>query len=194
MTNKKLLLLLITTIYIIFNLSAETITEEFVNKASGKTIIYKGEDYRGEGTFFLKNEAKLITIVTTEIRYGPMVNWFGNDIAEIFIPHGNPFNSSFLFNTRTLKLSDMLNNLIAVFPEQDIVVYTDFENFYFARVNSQEILQKIHINGIEGSYMALRHYFNILIQNDVIKIGVKYEPYTYKDLETYKYYDFKKEF
>lgn len=192
--RKKSVIVFVQVWFLSFTFFPEIIMQEFSNPTSGQTIVYKGEDYRGQGTFYLKRNDQLVPIVTTKIRYGPMVNWFGNEIAEIFIPHGSPFNSSYLYNTKTMELSGMLDNVITVLPQDDIVVFTDWERFYFSRISSQEILQEVFIEGIASSYMALRQHFNIILEKETIRIGVDYEPGTYIDLETFMYYEFERKF
>jgi hypothetical protein len=175
-------------------IQAEIITQEFRNPSGYLSIVYKGEAYRGKGSFYLNENNKLTPILDTEIRYGPMINWFGDDIAEIFIPHGSPFNSSYIYNAKTKKISGRLDNLITIFPQDDIVVFTDWERFLFAKISTQMILQEIEIEGAACSYMATRDYFDVSLDQGDIAIGIAYELYTHKELDSFKYYKFKREF
>lgn len=165
--------------------------ENFINPKNGKTIKYKGAGYRGRGTFYFIKDNSEKFIVETKIYYGPQVYWHGDNIAEIFLPYGSPFNASYLYNSDTGKLSELFPSILAVFPEEDAFVCGDvYGIFHFIRISTGIPIQDIKIDGIGCSWMELREAFDIKMDRDKIKIGVSYMPYTYKLLNEMIYYEF----
>jgi len=69
----------------------EIVEIEFKNQVSNNVIYYIGAYYRGKGSFWINLNGTRIEILNTHIRYGPMIKWYGESIAEIFIPTGSPF-------------------------------------------------------------------------------------------------------
>jgi hypothetical protein len=158
-------------------------------------IIYIGEERRGEGVFYLqKDEATKLEIIKTNIRYGPRINWYGDNFAEIFIPTGSPFNHSFLYDVKNNRLSGSIDNVLNVFPDENIVIYSDWENFIVDRINDERNLQKIKVEGVTGSYLAIREHFQISTSINEIIICIDFEPYTFNESENKKCFKFKKEF
>jgi hypothetical protein len=186
--------LIITVLVSSINAYCEETTVIFKSPNGISNIIYKGEDYRGEGTFYLKEIDKSNVIIKTNIYYGPRINWYGDYFAEIFIPHGSPFNSSFIYDIKSKRLSRLIDNVMNVFPERNLVVFTDWEGFIFADIFKEIILQNEKIDGINGSVMAIRSNFDIHIDDGKIRIGTKVEPFSLKDLKKFKYYEFRKKF
>jgi hypothetical protein len=96
----------------------------FVNHISGNEIYYTGAYYRGEGIFWINSHGNKAEILKTSVRYGPMVKWHGNNIAEIYIPTGSPFRHSYFYDFRDNTLSPPIS-----FP-----IYYDIENDYIIAV------------------------------------------------------------
>jgi hypothetical protein len=176
-------------------LYAANATIIFDSPSNVNKIIYIGEEYRGEGVFYLqKDDATKLEIIKTDIRYGPRINWFGDSFAEIYIPTGSPFSHSFLYDIKNNKLSGSIDNVLNVFPDENIVIYSDWECFIVDRINDEKNLQKIKIKGVTGSYLAIREHFKISTSIKEVIICIDFEPYTFKESKKMKCFKFKKNF
>lgn len=190
--NWLLILLILLKVDILY---AANVTIVFDSPNNIYKIIYIGDEYRGEGVFYLqKDDATKLEIINTNIRYGPRIYWYGDNIAEIFIPTGSPFNHSFLYDIKKNRLSGRIDNVLNVFPDENIVIYSDWGNFIVDRINDEKNLQKIKIEGVTGSYLAIREHFQISNINNEIIICIDFEPFTFNDSENMKCFKFKKEF
>jgi len=96
----------------------------FVNPTSKNEMYYTGAYYRGEGLFWINLQGNEIEILKTYVRYGPMIKWHGENIAELYIPTGSPFRHSYFYDFRDNKLSPAV-----YFP-----IYYDIENDYIIAV------------------------------------------------------------
>jgi len=102
----------------------EIVEIEFKNQVSNNVIYYIGAYYRGKGSFWINLNGTRIEILNTHIRYGPMIKWYGESIAEIFIPTGSPFRYSYFYNFK--------NNILS--PSVDFPIYYDIENDYIIAI------------------------------------------------------------
>lgn len=194
MQKKHFLLILLLFIKVDF-LYADNATIVFDSPNKINKIIYIGEEYRGEGAFYLqKDDVTKFEILKTNIRYGPMINWFGDNFAEIFIPTGSPFNHSFLYDIKNKKLSGSIDNVLNVFPDENIVINSDWECFIVHRINDGKNLQIIKIPGVTGSNLSIREHFEITITINEIIICIDFEPYTFHETKNKKCYKINKEF
>ena len=104
----------------------------FINPISKRKIHYSGEYWRGPGTFWIKEEGKKLILLEEDISYGPMIIWHGANIAEIFIPYGNPAYESFYYDFEENIISqrynfplyfDIENKVILTWGERDFELY-----------------------------------------------------------------------
>jgi hypothetical protein len=134
----------------------------FVNPVSRREIYYSGEFYRGTGTFWIKENNKKINILETDIVYGPMVKWHGDNIAEIFRPSGNPFWESYFYDFENWKISqrydfplyfDLTNKVILIWG------YSDFELY---DLETDEIIREYDFrqnNNMTAAWPYINYYF-----------------------------------
>ena len=169
--------------------------EKFINPLNENIVIYRGDEYHGTGKYYFIEDNKEILIIETECYYGPQVFWYGNDIIEIYIPFGSPFNGSYIYNSKTKSISNFIENILTVFADDNILVCSDgFEKFIFIDIGTQKIVQVIKIDEITGSYLSIREAFDIKLMVGKILIGIYIDPKSLKKFETVKYYSFKREF
>ncbi|UTC76014.1 hypothetical protein E4O03_04715 [Treponema sp. OMZ 792] len=190
--KKKFLLLIF---FILCIVSVYSYEKKFINPLNGNVVIYKGDEHHGNGKYYLIEDDKEVLIIEAKCYYGPQVYWHGNNIIEIYIPFGSPFNGSYIYNSRTKSISSFIENVLMVFPNDDVLVCSDgFEKIIFMNINTQKILQEIKIDGITGAYLSIRTAFDIKLKTDIIMIGLYFDPKSLKEFKTIKYYSFKKEF
>ena len=96
----------------------------FENPQSGATLFYRGQE-RGSGVFFLRENGAETIILKTSLRYGPMIIWHGEQIAEIYIPTGSPFRHSYIYDFSDGFLSQPFNFVIYVDPDYNTLIGVD---------------------------------------------------------------------
>lgn len=99
----------------------EIIEKVFTNKISGEKIYYTGPD-RGEGDFWVYHNNKKAVILNEYVKYGPMIIWWGGNIAEIFLPTGSPFRHSYFYNFRNNRLSEAYGFTVYVDPDKEYAI------------------------------------------------------------------------
>ncbi|MDR1839331.1 MAG: hypothetical protein LBQ93_07115 [Treponema sp.] len=117
----------------------------FTNPISKKEIYYTGADYRGSGVFWIMDRDTKEIILETGVRYGPIIIWHGENIAEIEIPTGSPNRHSYYFDFRDKKLSKGYNFPIYYDIETDIVLIWGFYDFELYDIKTDELIYEYYI-------------------------------------------------
>ena len=118
------------------NVFASEDAQEFNSPDSSCKIVYKGPD-RGEGVFY--NKAYMNNpIYKGYVRYGPIINWESNSLAEILIPTGSPNYHSYYYNCLTSKLSPRFNLAVAIDETKSIVATIEQGYINFHSIDSEK--------------------------------------------------------
>ena len=109
---------------------------------------YKGAD-RGIGGYYhiLENGEK--PIYKGYFRYGPIVNWISNKVAELRIPSGSPNYNSYFYNCESKKLSPEYMLPIASDAAHGVVATLDLETIIFYKLFTETIIYKMHVPHLE---------------------------------------------
>jgi hypothetical protein len=104
---------------------------------NNKEIYFIGAEYRGNGIFWIYNNDIKEIILETNIRYGSVIYWHGENAAEIIIPTGSPFSHSYFYNFNENKISnsyefplyyDIDSNILLVWGNYDFELYDILNN------------------------------------------------------------------
>lgn len=114
----------------------------FVSPDNKCSIKYEGATYRGEGSFYDITDKKL-TIYNGYLRYGPIINWVSNYIAEVKIPTGSPNYHSYFYNCRSQSLSPRFNLAIAVNSSGTILATLEQGFVNFHHIDSEEAFYRV---------------------------------------------------
>jgi hypothetical protein len=99
-------------------------------------LVYEGASGHGEGTFFDLTNNKS-EVHTGYFRYGPIVNWLSNSLAEIKIPTGSPNYHSNYYNCKTRQTSPPYSMPIAVNVNSGVVATIEQGAINFFHLNNQ---------------------------------------------------------
>lgn len=175
----------------------ENINRIFYSPNKINKIEYEGMDRFGFGTFYKNYKYNDNIIITVELgAIGPQINWYGDYIAEIYVHLGTNFHCSYFYLYKYNKLTTPINQVIIVIPEMEIIFNCDdWVHINIRSLVSNEILQIIEIEGINGNFLGSKYLFNkVEITEDEILLWTDIEPYTYKTLENSILYTFRRMF
>jgi hypothetical protein len=160
--------------------SDEIVEKIFGNKISENKIYYTGVLYRGKGTFWVyANDEKLI-VLDTDIRYGPMIKWHGEHLAEIYIPTGSPFRHSYFLDFRDNFLSDAYGFIIYVDKDYDNIIELGDGCLNMFNLRNNTLIKRFVFNKIfVEKYFAEEHGQEVfayrLISANELLINGKYD-------------------
>ena len=127
------------------------VESEHMNVNSRNKIYSKGSNWGWDDyQFWTYIDSKKHEIINHYVRYGPWIRWYGENIAEIYIPVGTGMWHSFFYNFRTQKTSksypysmyiDSINERVIVWAEGDIEVYD---------LNTDRLLRNYHFSDYTG--------------------------------------------
>lgn len=112
------------------------------------SLRYKGK-YRGVGSYYhiLKKGEK--RVYKGYFRYGPIVNWVSDKVAELRIPSGSPNYNSFFYDCEHNKLSAEYMLPIAADAKFGEVATLDLEAIRFYKLFRNKLTYKLHLPRLE---------------------------------------------
>jgi hypothetical protein len=173
------------------------IYEAFNSLNNINKIEYMGADRFGSGTFYKIDIQKNNEILTTALgSIGPRVNWYGDYIAEIFIYYGPGTNSSYFYLFNYEFLTKKIDSVLYILPNMLLILNSDdMVNINIRSLVTNNILQTVKIEGIDGSSLSNKNLFDtVIITDNEIILSTDYEPNTGNALKEPRIYRFKKLF
>jgi hypothetical protein len=133
------------------NYTYSMVEREHMNVNSRNKIYSRGSNLGWSNCqFWVYINGEKREILNHWARYGAMIRWFGDNIAEIYIPVGTGMWHSFFYNFRTKKITkdydfsmyiDSINERIIIWAEGDIEVYD---------LNHDTLLRNYHFSNYTG--------------------------------------------
>jgi hypothetical protein len=155
------------------------IEKEFTNPHSRERIYYTGQARSRwrEGQFWIKNNCEKKVILEAWVKYGPIIKWHGENIAEFFIPTGSPFRHSYFYNFRTGITSEPYDFPVYVDREKERLIIWAAGDIEVYDIVTDKLIHNYHFSDTVGlsaphPYMYGLDY-DIKIENN--KITISYE-------------------
>jgi hypothetical protein len=156
----------------IWDLPWDIVVEKmFSAKPSENKIYYEGADYRGSGKFWIEKDGTKRIILEEYIRYGPQIVWHSQNIAEIFIPTGSPFNHSYIFDFDTNTLSEGYPFVMYVDIDRNYVMFWEDDNIHVFNFRNNNEIKKYNFRADTGIYSLWPYFdYNFILEKNHIKI------------------------
>jgi hypothetical protein len=143
-----------------------TIEMEFIHPASGYKLYYTGPMRQSEGQYWICKDGGKEIILESHFRYGPMIKWHGEYLAEINASSAN-INGAFFYDGRRNIVSehysfylyvDVDHNTVITAHDGQLSMYNIFTNECIKEFEFDKILiEKVFLEEIGEEGYFYRH-------------------------------------